>query len=233
MAVTRRLPVLLIAMGLLSLCGCSERPFGGMADPWSRRSWVEDERFGPTYHTKRQELRKLRRGVGSRSPEEQERTAVELAERLQQEQHPVLRSEIIRALAEISSPIASEALKHAMNDADPDVRVVACQAWGRRGTEEARQVLAQCLGSDTDVDVRIAAARELGAFKDDRQAMQALKLALDESSPALQYRAVQSLREMSGRDYGNDLVAWREFIDGGNPPEQPPPSLADRLRNLY
>ena len=226
-----------ITCGLLltAFSGCGERPFAdwGLVDPWARKSWKEDERFGPTYYTKREELKKRREGVRNLSPEEQERAAVELAERLRDEQHPVLRGDLIRALALLPSATASEALKQAVNDTDPDVRVIACEAWGKRGNGEARQVLAQVLGSDTDPDVRIAATRQLGQFKNDPEAMQALKLALDENNPALQYRAVESLKGMSGRDYGTDMVAWREYIDGGNPPEPPAASIAERIKRLY
>jgi hypothetical protein len=49
-----------------------------------------------------------------------------------------------------------------------------------------------------------------------------LAAALEEGDPAMQFRAVQSLRSVSGRDFGNDANAWREFANGGNP--QPAPS---------
>ena len=217
------------------LTGCGERPFMnyGLVDPWSRRAWAEDERFGPTYYTKRDELRSLRKTVGRAGPTEQERLAVELSARLEAEEHPVLRGEIIRALGEIPAPVASEGLRKAIMDTDPDVRVIACETLGKRGGNESRQMLAQVLGSDTDADVRIAATRELGRFKNDPQALQALKLALNENDPAMQYRAVESLKNMTGRDYGGDLVAWKEFVDGGNPEEPPAASLADRWIPWY
>jgi hypothetical protein len=231
----RRLLLLACLFFATLLTGCGERPFinYGLVDPWSRRAWKEDERFGPTYYTKRDELRALRKTVGRAGSAEQERLAVDLAARLKAEEHPVLRGEIIRTLASIPSPIAADALRQATADADPDVRVIACEAWGRRGGEDARQALAQVLGSDTDADVRIAATRELGRFKNDPQAMQALKLALNENDPAMQFRAVESLKNMSGRDYGSDLVAWKEFVDGGNPEEPQAPSLAERYLPWY
>lgn len=223
------------AIMILSASGCSERPFQswGLVDPWSRKSWKEDEAYGPTYYTKREELKKRRGNIRSLSPEEQERLAIEMADRLRDEQHPVLRGDIIRTLAVLPSPTAAEALKQATADNDPDVRIIACEAWGKRGGGEARQALAQVLGSDTDPDVRLAATRELGRFKLDQEAMQALKLALDENNPALQNRAVESLKNMSGKDYGTDMVAWREYIDGGNPAMPPPASIADRLKSWY
>jgi hypothetical protein len=217
------------------LSGCGERPFinYGIVDPWARRSWQEDERFGPTYYTKREELRDLRKSLDRASPAEQERMAVELAARLEAEEHPVLRGDILRTLAKLPSPVAAEAIRQATADPDPDVRIIACAAWGERGGAEARQALTQVLGSDTDNDVRIAATRELGRFKNDPEAMQALKLALNENDPAMQFRAVESLKNMSGRDYGSDLVAWKEYVDGGNPKEPPAASIAERIIPWY
>jgi HEAT repeat protein len=178
-------------------------------------------------------LRSRRKSVRNLSPDEQERAAVELAQRLGEEEHSVLKIEIVRTLAELPSPVAAEALKTVSSDADPDVRVVCCEAWGRRGGAESRQMLAEMLGSDTDLDVRIAATRQLGKFKNDPEALQAMRLALDENNPALQYRAVEALKGMSGRDYGSDLVAWRDYIDGGNPAQPPPATIAERLKSWY
>jgi HEAT repeat protein len=129
--------------------------------------------------------------------------------------------------------VATEAIKTAIHDPDSDVRVVVCEAWGRRGGDESRHLLAEMLGNDTNVDVRIAATKALGRFKNDPEALRALRLAMDDNSPAMQYRAVESARTISGKDFGNNLIAWREYMDGGNPPEQPSPSLAERLKQWY
>lgn len=231
----KRCILMVVILGSAAAIGCGERPFQdyGIVDPWSRKAWKEDEKYGPTYYTKRDELRAKRKSMRWMKPEEQERVAVELAERLKEEQHPVLRSEIIRSLATVKTDVALEALRVGATDTDPDVRVVACEALGERGDEQACQALAGVLGSDTDSDVRLAATRELGRFKNSREAMQALRIALDENNPALQFRAVQSLKDTTGRDYGADMIAWKEYVDGGNPPEPPAASIAERLKSWY
>jgi hypothetical protein len=86
--------------------------------------------------------------------------------------------------------------------------------------------------SDGDLDVRIAAARELGKFED-RAAVQSLGAALDDPDPALQRRAVESLRRISGEDFGNSVPAWRQYVRG-EPVDQPePPSMVQWLLTYF
>ena len=78
----------------------------------------------------------------------------------------------------------------------------------------------------------MAAARELRRFPE-RTAYQALGLALQDDDPALQYRAIESLKAASGKDYGNNLQAWQQFAEGQDPGPEYTPSVADRLRSLF
>ncbi len=63
-------------------------------------------------------------------------------------------------------------------------------------------------------------------------AVDALGLALTDPEPALQFRAMESLAEVTGRDYGHDARKWQAFLRGGSPAESNP-SVADSLRNLF
>ena len=81
-----------------------------------------------------------------------------------------------------------------------------------------------------DADVRLAAAKALGETKN-REAVAALGEALDDSDPAMQYRAVLSLKQVTGKDLGNDVNRWQQYVKG-EPPE-PTPSLAERIRRLF
>ncbi|MBI3465303.1 MAG: HEAT repeat domain-containing protein [Planctomycetes bacterium] len=152
---------------------------------------------------------------------EQERVSAELAQTIQTEEDPLIRAEILRVLAVCRTATAAAVLTAAMRDADHDVRVVCCEAWAEQGGEQATRALTDLLANDKNVDVRLAAARALGRLGDPA-ATTALATALEDGDPAMQYRAVQSLRTVSGRDFGNDANAWREFASGGNP--QPAPS---------
>ena len=228
-------PNRLILLALLGvLCsGCADSPVTELAafNPWERHQWAQDERFGPTMHQHVAELASLRTQAPQMSEAERHREAVRLSQWLGQDVPSTLRQELVKTLGTLRTPGAAPALRVAVNDGDADVRVAACQAWGTMGGPEAVPMLAQVLGSDTDLDVRLAATRELARFNEPA-AVQALGLALDDSDPAMQYRAVQSLKSATGRNYGNDVPAWREFVRGGNPPPYQP-TLAERFRSLF
>ena len=213
---------------LVVVMGCAEGPLWrlGVISPWARRQWADDARYGPTIRQQMADLSILRRKARSMGPVEQAQICQELARRLESSDNTQLRAAIAGTLAAFPQPVASQALHRALHDSEPTVRMAACQAWGERGDQEAMQALARTIGSDTDLDVRIAAARELAAFADP-VAIGALGLALNDADPALQRRAMDSLQEASGQDYGYNVEAWRTFIAGGQPVVERP-SLAER-----
>ena len=91
--------------------------------------------------------------------------------------------------------------------------------------------LESSLRADEDIDVRLAAAEALGKIKSP-EAVQAIRVALDDRDPALQYAGVQSMKSITGQDYGPDVQAWRQVAAGGTPPAAETPSLAERLRRV-
>ena len=68
-----------------------------------------------------------------------------------------------------------------------------------------------------DADVKLAAAQALGKINSP-ESIQALAVALDDRDPAMQYVGVQSLKSITGKDYGPDVQAWRQVAAGGTPP---------------
>jgi hypothetical protein len=172
-------------------------------------------------------LRKMRKKAGWAKPEEQQRISAELAAAYQSEEDPLIRVEIVRAICGYPTSSASSVLQAALDDSDARVRQVACEAWAERGGPQAATELTRVLSSDVDKDVRLAAARGLGETGD-RTAVAALGDVLTERDPAMQYVAVQSLREVTGEDLGNDVSRWREYIQREAPVSSEPASLAGR-----
>jgi len=193
---------------------------------------MEDEQVQPSLHARLEELESLRARARGMNDTEQSKIAADLARALADDPTPLYRAHVVRTLGELSTPAAAEALRTAVEDREPRVRIEACAAWGRRGTEEAVAVLADVLGKDADLDVRMAAARELENYRTP-SAIPALGIALDDSDPALQHRAIRSLKVVTGKDFGNSVPAWRQFVRTGDVQASEVPSLAERLRDLF
>lgn len=220
----------LIALAAASLIGCAQRAPRAFYLPWEKPP-DESVQAGPTPKEQIAELRALAKSAQSMSAEEQERTALRLAERLAGEQDSIIRCEILRAMGPLKTPTAAAMLRAGLEDKDLDVRTSVCEIWGERGDLEAIEVLSETLTQDTNLDVRLAAARGLGKIKN-QAAVEPLGTALDDPDPALQRRAVESLKQVTGRNFGNDIVAWRTYVQGGEPARRRP-SLVEIWRQWF
>jgi HEAT repeat protein len=223
---------LLFGSLLIGVYGCAGRsPGAGLS------SWL----FGPKSDTvpgliapadRIAAIRKGAEAAASAGPDRQEQVARDMAAQLSKESDPLIRLEMVRAVGGFQSATATLILRAALKDADTDVRVVACKAWAKRRGPEAVQTLGEVLLSDADIDVRLAAARALGQTGD-RGAVAALGKSLDDRDPTMQYYAVDSLRKISGQDFGNDVGKWRQYAKGETPAPAKPPSLADRIYGFF
>jgi hypothetical protein len=233
-AAMKRLGSMCVAVVMCGLAGCANGPmpyFMAMS-PTIRNQWEADEVYAPTLHRQLAEVKAVEASGSTLSPEQQRHWCDEFKHILAANSNPVLRAACVEALAKFTVPETNEPLKLAIKDGDATVRIAACQAWGKRSGQDAVETLAATLGGDADMDVRLAAARELRRFPE-RAAYEALGLALEENDPALQYRAIESLKEASGKNYGNNVEAWQKFASGKDPGPEYTPSVADRVRALF
>ena len=217
-----------------TMSGCMTGPFSGLAKwrPDLRREWKEDAVFGPTLHEQVEDLQKLRNTAGTLSPTEQETWSRRLVELAEANASPVLMEALVHTLGVLPTETAGTALRAALQHAEPDVRSAACLAWAERGGTEAADQLATVAGADTNQDVRLTALRELSRFPG-KKTVTTLGVALDDRSPAVQWRAMQSLKVVTGLDYGDNVPAWREFVSGGNPGAERRPSVTERMSDLF
>ncbi len=223
----------------VALCGCAN----GWGTEWFIFRPDPDRDVAEAPSTRIRRAQELAARVPRMSPEEQQQATEELGAGLRAELNPNVRMALVRTLALLPTAQADELLKAAVNDPDVDVQIAACESWGRRGTPQAVQVLADVLHSQSNVDVRLAAARALGDMpqwsgkwgslgKDgelQQQAIAALGSALDAPNVALQRRAVLALEQVTGRYYGEDVEAWRQFVQGVDVPPREY-TVAERVR---
>jgi HEAT repeat protein len=177
------------------------------------------------------ELRELAKTAGKKSPAEQEQITRELAIEIKEERDPSMRRALLRAIEPYPTPLALAVLLGGAKDSEIEVRRVACECLGRRGGVEAVQELSRVANSDTDLDVRLAAVKALGQTRD-QTAMPALAEAVADNNPAMQDLAVQSLKNISGRDYGDNMEAWQELAKTGKS-SAAEIGVAERVRKMF
>ena len=218
---------LLIVTAFLSTLSCARNASDATA---FRFPWQEKPDRVPGVKTPQERIHELKAiAAAPPSPGIAEQLAIEI----QREQDPQVRCHIVRALAKVQDPKAAAVLHAGLEDPEQSVQIACCEAWGKRGGAEAVQELSTVLQAESNVDVRMAAARALGQTSH-TAAVQPLADVLADNDPAIQRRAIESLKAVSGKDYGYDVQAWRQYAAGG--PVQPKErSIAERLfgRSLF
>jgi HEAT repeat protein len=216
------------ALLLIALSGCATY------DRYRPTFWPFPERKLTTFHTPSMRVDAVnafaQQSTGVDSPEQRQITD-QLARQIQVEPDPLVRQAVVTSIAAYHTPISQQVLEAGMNDENAAVRVACCRALGKRAEPISINALSGALKQDKDIDVRMAAAEALGKINSP-DSKKALAVALDDRDPALQYAGVQSLKAMTGRDYGPDVQAWRQVATGENVPPPAAPSVAQRLRKV-
>jgi HEAT repeat protein len=177
------------------------------------------------------ELRELAKELPSARSPEQEQASLDLARTIRTETDPIVRAQMVRTIGACNTQVASLVIAAGVKDTSSQVRIAACDALGLRGGGEPVRLLSEVLTSDTDIDVRLAAARALGEIRDP-SAAQALTAALEDPNPALQARGMRSLERVTRQDFGNDVAAWQQYLRGETP-QLRTQSIAARFRQLW
>jgi hypothetical protein len=217
-----------VALLLIALGGCATY------DRYRPTFWPFPERKLTTFHTPSMRVDAVHefalQSTGVDTPEQRQITD-QLARQIQVEPDPLVRQAVVTSIAEYHTPMSQQVLEAGLNDENAAVRVACCRALGKRAEPTTVASLAGALRSDKDVDVRMAAAVALGKINSP-DSIKALAIALDDRDPALQYTGVQSLKAITGRDYGPDVQAWRQVAAGEKPSTPSTPSVAERLRKV-
>lgn len=230
-----RIVAVLLAVAIVGSAagGCSGGRSWKPSWPWQDREKAARlaERYGTTADQRIESIENQAREASKSGADRSVAFTQDLARRILEEHDPRVRNAIVGIAGGFDTPAAASICRGALQDPDPAVRMRACEVWRTRGGADAVPLLAARYRADTDLDVRLRALRMLGEIGDGA-AIPVLAEALENPDPAVQYRAVAALKEVSGRDLGNDVNAWRAWAT--DPAARPADtSLAERFRQLF
>ena len=211
-----------LLLGVLTVVGCQGWPF---------RHKDRTDLVTPAMRSAA--VRELGARAAEEGPEGQQEACAQLAQQIQSEPDPIVRSAIQQAAAELQTPLASQMLIAGLSDESTTVRTTCCRELGRRGDAAAIDKLAAAVRTDDDFDVRVAAVDALGQIKTDASVV-ALAAALKDRDPAMQYAGVQAMRGPAARSWATtckpgDSTPTRCRRPRGEPTCKSPPSRT-RLR---
>lgn len=196
--------------------------------------WHEDDNFMLTYHEQMQSLEQLREDAPSMSETWHKQKADLLARMYADHKAPVMRREILRTAIAIPSADALPILQSAVDDDDASIRSMAYKEWGQRPGQVAMPVLLKGARSESEKDVRIVIIRALGRFKN-QQVYDTVTEALKDRDPSVQLAATDSMKELTGLDYGNTPEPWIAHVENRPVvvPEQKTATWLDLINPLY
>lgn len=199
------------------------------ANPYFQAEYRKDRALGPIFEDRLSELDLLKSQLPTMDASKQSQWASQLEQIILADPSSELRSRAVVAVASIETEAALRALNAASSDEVEKVRLAACKSWQIRGDRAARDMLISMASKpDETTSVRQAAIEALSTFNDE-DVKQTLAVLLDDRSPAIQYQVAQSLKEMTGADYGGDFESWKQYMAGLNPPLPEPKSMTAQV----
>jgi len=210
-----------------SASGCVDGPFYAMkrANPYFQREFKKDRELGATFEDRLEHLDRLQAKLPTMDAAEQATWATQLEKIIRSDRSSEMRARAVTTIAQMPSEAAVRALNAASADDVEKVRLAACKAWKLRGDTAARDMLLSlAVKSSETTSVRQAALDGLSVF-DHPDVRNQLTASLDDPSPAIQYQVAQTLKSMTGRDYGGDFESWKQYMAGNDVPEPAPKSM--------
>jgi HEAT repeat protein len=151
------------------------------------------------------------------NPEDKSQAVETLVAKLDEGKEPVgIRAIIIRTLGELGDRRARNAIVRVANNpnAEPVLKVEAYRALGKVGNAEDATMLARVMNTDRLEDCRIAAIEGIGALKaQDPRIYRVLIEGMEHEDPAIRLQSYRALKQITGKDVGNQPEAWRRDLE--------------------
>ncbi len=201
--------------GIVLICvsGCAEGMLWrtGYLSPWVRQTWEDEERIATTLFTRKKQMTNSVNLVASGSVEQKNEVANQLKDVVFRDPIVLLRLHAVKMLGQLNCDASMAALRSAAKDQNHEIRIAAVRSLGNLPENASILILQDVIGSDTNGDVRLAATQTLGKFSSS-QTLRALAMAIDDRDPALQVAAIESLENVTGEKFGNDIFAWKNYL---------------------
>lgn len=137
-----------------------------------------------------------------------------------------MRREAVDAMAAIEHPKRDQYMKEILQDSDALVRLAALEAIGKSfngSNTELAEIFLNSMKYDTDKDVRLTALRVLGEafpWKMISPELGHLRSVVEpvlfellhDKVPAVRYQTMQVLHKVTGKDYGDDINRWIQYV---------------------
>src|SRR5262249_59837503 len=147
------------------------------------------------------------------------------------------RAVIVRSRGDLGDRRARDIIARVINDpnAEAVLKVEACRALGKVGRPEDATILARIMTVDNLEDCRIAAIEGIGTLKSaDPRIQEMLIEGMEHDDPAIRLACYRSLRQITGKDPGNNPAAWRREmqsqLEPSGRPGPPPPADASKAK---
>ena len=204
----------LLGITIFTIVGCAEGPLWKVSQsaPWVQRKWAEEDQIAESVYSKRARLRKIISNADRLSAGEAESVSSELHHILKQDPTQAIKIDAIQALGKLKTETAAIALDEAVQARDVDLRMAAVQSLKNQRTSSAQTSLISVVKSDQNPDVRRAAIASLSEFRDP-DVVRLLANNLNDNDPATQLRVMESLASLTGKEFGADVKAWRQFLE--------------------
>lgn len=143
-----------------------------------------------------------------------EEAYLELYRTLAQESpDPLVRAAAIRGVGRWGDPDDAKILAEGLQNESDQVRLESAISLQRIHAPEVEDVIWKRLADENEIEsVRVELAIALGQYRSDAS-FQTLCLALDDRSLTLNLAAADSLRIMTGRDFGINARSWLSWYD--------------------
>ena len=226
--------LLAAALVLCAVSGCQDGPLYALknVNPYfTMREWRNDSALGVTDHERRTQLADLASQIGQMPTNRQKFWSQHLDKMIENDTSPEMRRLAISAAGNLKIADALSLVEKGLDDDSIKVRMEACRALGKRSEEAATRLLASTAGTEADEDVRQAALEAIGNHQG-KIALDALKIALNDRNPATQDLAIQSLKHVTGKNYGDQPDAWIAALQG-KPVSEKPIRIVEAIRNQF